>query len=1254
MPIKYLTPTLDTWIDEDNPAATHPTDTTLRVFQDNAGAKSTVALLTWDVVGEIPATATIVDAYFRFWWQDFDGDVSSWFEISRVTSAWNAAVDWNNIPTTASSPVTQFRKASLGLDDDVMTVIGYDYIRETALRSAGGPATPDDPRALFLLVKGWHDTSIANHGVMINWRTVAPAGDTFYKLYSVDDADIFHRPFLVIEYVTADDLPATFTEEQGGFYGAALDLLERELIPLPNLHLYVEYPDGTEVDLIDDWIGATGLQRNIPFLFEKLELPPGSFLLKNVAGQYSETNRDSDFYGGALIGAFLRAVVEIEGQEKVLYRGEIRQIRDSTDDTAELLCASYFNRFLNYELTTPRSITAYGDHWNGAPPSEFTAFIADIIYDAFHNYAGLPEADMNINRFADVLDTHTTQIISGAQIWVKDKLSERVRDLCDVGRCQPYQDQNGDLALHFWEPDDPDTDDEVNADGFEWYEQRDEIINQLEINWKYEYPEEIGRDPAGEETVYTDTESADDPNIGLQPKTVSSTAFRIPAMASLMGEFYTRVLGFPHKRGTLRGGAEFLRYDLGSVFWLRNDAKGIYTKVRVIGYDPKPGFDGAWSITMDVIPTNWTLPYRTYTLPGAPLISFNNDLAAPTPSAIAFNSESNGELTITINWTYEPDLVPPDGFVIYWNSGATAGQAVPTRESHTGKAIFPNFPWFRQFFFRVPDSHFVTIAISALAVTRRGFFESALVSSAAAPDWVDANYSGSVVADNTPTNVPAGLTAVATSEDPGTATVKLTWTYVQGAIKAEMFAIIGNFGTAGAPAAPVLGSEDWDVLLPVESRDYTITFEKQTMFGTFKIAAIRTTDQGWAYTVFQADANWTDIQPETDVTIGDDVWIGNDQDIDSKNLRDRVANQAPSNDPVADAITLTEEADGSGRITVGWTYTQGVLPADGVLLLATLNDGAGLAAPTTTVFDYSAQVAADDDTFEVTGFASTKYFYFGIVAYRDTLAGRQFGSVITSAGAPDWQNVRAAATITLDDNVEIDGVTVLATKDLAADSFQKSTDDLDDISDGAVNGKVTLVSLTAGDVDLAKAVGDLGDIGDGGGFSKVLTTDVTAGRVDVIADATAPASGTLTKEMVIPACQFNTSDPAVTWIYNTGGSFIRPKVANTFLIICASVVLPVGVTITTVEHRAYRDAAHDSVISRFYRVSEDAVPTLLATLTHDAFAAWQTKESAGLAELTAGNVYTFETTMRGVDTGLDALLSRVIVNYTMPDFGKGL
>ena len=713
MPIKYLTPSLDTWVDQDNPAAVHPTDTTLRVFQDNAGVKSTVALLTWDVVGEIPGGATIVDAYFRFWWQDFDGDVAPWFQITQITAAWNAAVDWDAyvLLTQASSPVTQFRKASLGLDDDVPTVIGYDYIRETALRSVGGPATPDDPRALFLLVKGWHDTSIANHGVVVKWRVTAPAGDTYYKLYSADDPDIYHRPFLVIEYVTDDDLPATFSEEQGGFYGRALDLLERELVPIPNLHLYVEYPDGTEVDLIDDWIGATELQRNIPFLFESLELPSGSFLLKNVAGQYSETNRDSDFFGGALIGAFLRAVVEIEGQEKVLYRGEIRQVRDSTDDTAELLCASYFNRFLNYELTTPRSITAYGDHWNGAPPGKFTAYIADIIYDAFHNYAGLPEADMNIDRFADVLDAHTTQIISGAQMWEKEKLSERVRDLCDVGRCQPYQDGNGDLALHFWEPDDPATDDEVNADGFEWYEQRDEIVNQLEINWKYEYPEELGKDPEGEVTVYTDTESAEDANIGLQSKSVSSTAFRVPAMASLMGEFYTSVLGYPFKRGTLRGGAEFLRYDLGSVFWLRNDAKGIYTKVRVIGYDPRPGFGNQpWSITMDVIPTNWTLPYRTYTLPGAPLISFNDDLAAPTPSAIAYSSESSGDVTITIDWTYASDLVVADGFIVYWNNGSTAGQAVPTREANTGSAFIP-IGWMRQFFFRIPDSHYVTIAM---------------------------------------------------------------------------------------------------------------------------------------------------------------------------------------------------------------------------------------------------------------------------------------------------------------------------------------------------------------------------------------------------------------------------------------------------------------------------------------------------------------------------------------------------------------
>jgi len=875
MPIKYLTPTLDTWVDQDNPAAVHPTDTTLRIFQDNANAKSTVALLTWDVVGEIPAGATIVDAYFRFWWEDFDGDEDAWFQISQVTGAWNAATDWTTIPARAASPITTFRRNSLGLDDDVPTVIGYDYIRDRALRAPGSTVTPDNPRALFLLVKGWYDTSIANHGVSIGWSYDAPAGDTFYKMYSADEPVAYRRPLLAIEYADGDSLPAVYTDEQGGFYGSALDLLERELVPIPDVHLYLDYADGTTVDLFEDWIGASGLERNIPFLLETLELPSGSFLLSNPGGRYSDTNRESDFYGDALSGAYIRAVVEIEGQQKVLYRGEVMQVRDSTNNTAELLCVSRFNRYLNYELTTPRSITAYGDHWTSAPAGKITGYYAALIYDAFHNYAGLPEADMNINRFADALASHTAAKEEGEQIWVKNKLHKQVRGLCDAGHCQPYQDQNGDLALHYWEPNDPETTDEVSSDSFEWYEERSKIVNQLEVNWNWEYPEELGRDPEGGDTVYTDAESVTDHNGVIYEQAVSTTAFRVPAQPTLLGEFYTQVLSYPHKRGTLNGGSEFLRYDLGSVFWLRNDSKGIYQKVRVIGYDPKPGFDAPWSITMEVIPTNWTLPKRTFVSPGTPIISFTNDLAAPVPSAIAFRNEPNGEVTIQLAWTYDADLVPADGYIVYWNNGPTAGQPVPTREDNTGSEQRPNtLGSLPIFYLRIPGNHYATIGVSAFAYTRRGYFESAIVSSAAAPDWEDANDIGNIVSDLVPTNDPGGLTSATNVEtEVGTATAQLTWTYVQGAKIADLFFIIGNFGD-GAPAAPVYGAEDWSMVLPAGARDWTIELPKKNKFATFEIAAVKHTSAGYAIGAWIGHANWTDIRPAAVAHDLDDIGDG--------------------------------------------------------------------------------------------------------------------------------------------------------------------------------------------------------------------------------------------------------------------------------------------------------------------------------------------------------------------------------------------
>jgi len=96
-------------------------------------------------------------------------------------------------------------------------------------------------------------------------------------------------------------------------------------------------------------------------------------------------------------------------------------------------------------------------------------------------------------------------------------------------------------------------------------------------------------------------------------------------------------------------------------------------------------------------------------------------------------------------------------------------------------------------------------------------------------------------------------------EDDASTEYSLTWAYTQGAIEAEGFYLIANFGDA-SPGLPTLVSHEWGVHLGPDARAFKKYGPKATKFASFGIAAWRRTDAGIAYTVLQTHANWTDLQ----------------------------------------------------------------------------------------------------------------------------------------------------------------------------------------------------------------------------------------------------------------------------------------------------------------------------------------------------------------------------------------------------------
>lgn len=114
----------------------------------------------------------------------------------------------------------------------------------------------------------------------------------------------------------------------------------------------------------------------------------------------------------------------------------------------------------------------------------------------------------------------------------------------------------------------------------------------------------------------------------------------------------------------------------------------------------------------------------------------------------------------------------------------------------------------------------------------------------------------------------------------------------------------------------------------------------------------------------------------------------------------------PSNAPVPTSISTVLNADGSMDVTLQWSYAQGAIPAD-TLMLFWKSGGAPLGAPAIT--DKGVLLTPNANTYSFHGLDPAVNYRFGIAAARKPIGvlGYVAGTIQAPTAAPDWADIAA-------------------------------------------------------------------------------------------------------------------------------------------------------------------------------------------------------------------------------------------------------
>jgi hypothetical protein len=165
---------------------------------------------------------------------------------------------------------------------------------------------------------------------------------------------------------------------------------------------------------------------------------------------------------------------------------------------------------------------------------------------------------------------------------------------------------------------------------------------------------------------------------------------------------------------------------------------------------------------------------------------------------------------------------------------------------------------------------------------------------------------------------------------------------------------------------------------------------------------------------------------------------------------------------------------------------------------------------------------------------------------------------------------------------------------------------------------------------------------------KETDDDLFIAAAKTVKVGTVATPSALTKTIRIPHAELLPFHDTDAWVCSVLD--VEPRTANVLLELTGSIVLPKGVTITSLSARSYRQTVSDAAGCALYRNSSDA-PTQIAIVGHSS-TGWQT-QTTSLSQLVGDEAYALYVNLRGVAVAADARFQYAELTYTMPDYSKG-
>ncbi|MCA1571292.1 MAG: hypothetical protein LC798_13430 [Chloroflexi bacterium] len=320
----------------------------------------------------------------------------------------------------------------------------------------------------------------------------------------------------------------------------------------------------------------------------------------------------------------------------------------------------------------------------------------------------------------------------------------------------------------------------------------------------------------------------------------------------------------------------------------------------------------------------------------------------------------------------------------------------------------------------------------------------------------------------------------------------------------------------------------------------------------------------------------------------------------------------PTNSPVATGLAVRNNDDGSVDWQLQFSYTQGTLPADSIIVYSKQGE---LTAPTDT--NDPVMIAARNGAmlYEIKGVDGNKFWSFGVAAARTTTNGLEKTAIVSPGSSPDWQG-RAQGFGNFNENI---AGTFAGDVETGAG---KANDGLD--SDG------DLIADIFGPTDL---------IGDG----KLYVSLGGALHVGTGASPTAR-----TKILRLPHSALSPMNDLQAFSQSFAG-YVQPRSAGVTCDFRYPLWLPPGVTITTVRFHVFRSTTSDQAVFDVYRTTTSGSSTNLAS-GGGTTTGWQTSVFTFSEHVASTDNFSIHVQLLGSAAAADARLQYVEVEYTMPQY----